>query len=139
MAMKPIDVLDEESRARFQDRIKEKLAGEAIDESAEYRIRRKDGEIVWAIVNVSTFTNTDEQNPRVAVTAYDITERKLAQLELERTLAELRSANQELEIFNSAMIGRELRMIELKKEVNRLCANSGETPPYEVETDEVRP
>ena len=48
----------------------------------------------------------------------------------ERT-AELRKQNEELERFNKAMVGRELRMIELKREVNELCARLQLPPRYE--------
>jgi PAS domain S-box-containing protein len=50
----------------------------------------------------------------------------------ERTKAaeELRISNRELERFNRAMVDRELRMIELKKEVNELCARASQPPRY---------
>jgi two-component system CheB/CheR fusion protein len=47
----------------------------------------------------------------------------------ERT-AELRANNDELEQFNRAMVGRELRMIELKEEINELCRRLGESPRH---------
>jgi len=34
--------------------------------------------------------------------------------------------------FNRFMVGRELRMVELKKEINSLCARIGEPPRYSV-------
>jgi PAS domain S-box-containing protein len=45
----------------------------------------------------------------------------------------LRSANEELSRFNKAMVGRELRMIELKKEVNILHTNVGQPPRYSLD------
>jgi PAS domain S-box-containing protein len=77
----------------------------------------------------------------------DITERKLAehalrQSEAQRQLneilenrvaertAELLQANEELTRFNRAAVNRELRMIELKKQVNQLCLQAGQVPPY---------
>ena len=39
----------------------------------------------------------------------------------------------ELEAYNTMMIGRELKMIELKKEVNELLKRSGEKEKYETE------
>jgi DNA-binding NtrC family response regulator len=43
---------------------------------------------------------------------------------------ELRQSNAELQSFNNAMVGRELRMIELKKEIDALCVKYGEPPRY---------
>ena len=47
-----------------------------------------------------------------------------------RAAEELRLGNQELQRFNRAMVGRELRMVELKREVNELCAQAGQPPRY---------
>jgi DNA-binding NtrC family response regulator len=47
--------------------------------------------------------------------------------ELER---KLRQKNAELQAFNNAMVDRELRMIELKKEVDALCAKHNEPLRY---------
>ncbi len=43
---------------------------------------------------------------------------------------------QELERFNRVAVGRELRMIELKTEVNELCRKSGGSPRYQMEFGE---
>jgi PAS domain S-box-containing protein len=49
---------------------------------------------------------------------------------------ELRRSNEELTRFNQGMVGRELRMIELKAEINTLCAQLGQPPRYGVDADE---
>jgi PAS domain S-box-containing protein len=58
----------------------------------------------------------------------DITERKQAEAALRQKAEALRASNAELEQFNRAMVGRELRMIELKQEINELCRRLGEPP-----------
>jgi PAS domain S-box-containing protein len=58
---------------------------------------------------------------------------------LEATIGQLRASNAELEHFNRAMVERELRMIELKKEVNALCAQAGQLPRYPLECDKEPP
>jgi hypothetical protein len=45
---------------------------------------------------------------------------------LRQKAEELRARNDELGLFNRAMVGRELRMIDLKKEINELCRRLGE-------------
>ena len=66
----------------------------------------------------------------VAVRAAAELERRQAEAEIRRHADELRAANAELTRFNQAMVGRELRMIELKQEVNKLCAQAGQPPRY---------
>lgn len=46
--------------------------------------------------------------------------------------ADLLAKNRELERFNAAMVDRELRMIELKKEINALCSAASQPPRYVV-------
>ena len=64
---------------------------------------------------------------------HDITERKQAEEQILRHLQELHASNEELERLNRAMVGRELRMIELKKEVNELSIKAGTPPHYQVD------
>lgn len=51
--------------------------------------------------------------------------------ELSSKGAQLENTNKELGRFSRAALGREERIIELKKEVNKLSAELGRTPPYE--------
>ena len=60
----------------------------------------------------------------------DITERKRAEEDIKRNSEEVRARNEELMRPNSIMEGRELRMIELKKEVNELRIRAGQPPLY---------
>jgi PAS domain-containing protein len=93
---------------------------------------------------------TDSDGSRLVLEmGIDVTERKRAEAALheshqtlerrvaERT-AELESANEDLTRLNRAMVGRELRMIELKKEVNEMCGQAGRPPRYapDVETEQ---
>jgi PAS domain-containing protein len=91
------------------------------------------------------FTDADG-SPLIMEMGIDITERKRAEAaikEANETLeqrvakrtAELRAGNEEMARMNRAMSGRELRMIELKKEVNEICRESGKAPRYPLEFD----
>jgi PAS domain S-box-containing protein len=57
----------------------------------------------------------------------DITARKVAEERLQKTL-------QETERYNRLMVGREVRVVELKQEVNTLARELGREPPYRVGT-----
>ncbi len=59
------------------------------------------------------------------VVVRDITERRRAEAERERT-------THEIERFNRLVVGREKRMVELKREVNELARKAGIAPPYDV-------
>lgn len=77
-------------------------------------IQRPDREeITWVLINaVPVFAKTNELD-RIIVNAMDITQRKDMEDKLKTHL-------NELERFNKASVGRELRMIELKNEINTL-------------------
>ena len=67
---------------------------------------------------------------RIYGTFQDITAQRLAAEELREREAELVTRNAALRRFNKVAVGRELRMIELKQEVNALCARLAEPPRY---------
>ena len=52
MKMNPFDILDEESKVRFRERVQKRLAGEDIDESVAYRIFGRDGREIWVTLNI---------------------------------------------------------------------------------------
>ena len=60
--------------------------------------------------------------------ALDVTERRRAE-------QALTARNEELERFNRVMVGRELEMIELKRQVNALSRALGRQPPYPLAFD----
>lgn len=60
----------------------------------------------------------------------DITERKEVENKIRQHAEEMRVANEELSRFNRVAVGRELRMVELKQQVNELCGQLGKPQPY---------
>ena len=95
----------------------------------ETALLHKDGRRVEVWVAGGPIASDDEPLT-VHCTARDITERKRMEEEIGRRAEELRATNEELTRFNEAMVGRELRMIELKQEVNALCAQLGQPLRY---------
>jgi len=53
-------------------------------------------------------------------------------IERKQAEEELKKKNKELQIFNDVTVGRELRILELKKEINELIKKTGQKPKYEI-------
>ncbi len=88
----------------------------------------KDGRILEIWLTAAVVVDEAKHVEMFAMTERDITERKKAEVALRATLA----TNEELTRFNAAMVDRELRMVELKKEVNELRGRAGLPPAYEI-------
>jgi PAS domain S-box-containing protein len=103
----------------------------------EHRIVKKStGDIRVVHEKCEHFRDASGRVVRSVGMVHDITERKRAEEEILRQVAKLRAANEELERFNKASVGRELRMIELKREVNELCGRVGVPPRYPLDFGE---
>lgn len=100
---------------------------------AEYRVLRGDGSIV--VLEEIGKASFDEGGALARLTGVttDITERKQAEAEIRTHIAELKAANEALSRFNFAAVHRELRMIELKKEVNECLRDASLPPRYPLE------
>jgi len=112
-----------EDRDRVAQNFQKKLGGTEF-ENHEYTGLRKDRTTFPILVYTAPIMR-DKQPHGVRGIVLDITERKHAEEKLRETMAEL-------EYFNKAMVGRELRMIELKREVNVLAERLSETAPYDL-------
>lgn len=89
---------------------------------------RRDGHSIYVEMHGRAFQYQGE--PAVIGFLIDITARKNAEDQLMRQAEELRKRNDELERFNRAMVGREIAMIELKRQVNSLSRELGRPAPY---------
>jgi PAS domain S-box-containing protein len=91
----------------------------------DHRIVRPNGEVKW--VHAQGVLEHDPNGDPVTLlsTTLDITDRKQAEKEITQRVTEL-------ERFNSAMVGREKRMIELKQQINNLSIDLGKEPPYQI-------
>ena len=66
----------------------------------------------------------------VIIAFIDIARLKAAEQELRETASKLHATNEELSAFNKMTVGRELAMIDLKREINGLLESSGQPPKY---------
>lgn len=97
-----------------------------------FRYRKKDGSYVWLETRVQPVLDAQGKVFRRVLVGRDITERMKGE-------SELRKSNAQLSFMNKHMVGRELRMIELKKEINQLCAEMKRPPQYPKWGDEKAP
>lgn len=87
----------------------------------EREVHNSEGNVF--LMRISPYRTSEDRINGVVITFVDITRRKQAEQQLQENLNELSR-------FNSTMVSRESRMIELKKEVNELCRLLGEPPHY---------
>jgi CheY-like chemotaxis protein/GAF domain-containing protein len=84
-----------------------------------------------AVLVVQSSTPREWTDGEIAL-VQETVERTWAAVERGRA-SELQARNRELERFHHLTVGRELRMVELKKQVNSLRARLGEPPRYALE------
>ncbi len=122
--------------AADRTRLADELKNHGSVREFEARVRRRDGSEMW----VSTSINRIRFGGVAAMmgVSLDVTGRRLADEELRRRSEELSAANAELLRINGFMEGRELRMIELKKEVNELLVRADKPPHYQRDFEQER-
>lgn len=91
---------------------------------------RKDGSRFWADVIIMAIRDDNGRVTGFTEITRDLTEQKRAEEAILVHAEEMRVSNEELRRLNGIMEGRELRMIELKKEVNKLLRKAGQPEPY---------
>jgi PAS domain S-box-containing protein/putative nucleotidyltransferase with HDIG domain len=76
--MSPFDILSDDSKALFMQRVTKIFAGEKVPQTVEYTIKTKDGRTIWIILNSTVIY--DKGFPKGArAVVHNITERKLAE------------------------------------------------------------
>lgn len=117
-----IDLIHPDDRDRIERTIAE-LAKTKDSAHLEYRVRKKSGDYIYVEDNGYFIKDAGGNTTRMVGFVKDITERKKNQEELTNRM-------NELEEFNRLSVDRELKMIELKKEVNQLLAEHGGKKKY---------
>jgi len=126
--------------------------------AGELIAKRKDGTTFNAQLSANMVESADGKPLHMFASFLDITKRKQTEQQLEEyvialegqqrameklyeaaevTGAALAEKLEEVETFNRLAVGRELRMVELKEEVNGLLAERGKSPKYEIAETEL--
>jgi PAS domain S-box-containing protein len=155
--MGPVEVTHPEEREWTRQALSKLTSGESGVMRAEKRYQRKDGSEVWGDMVAVPILDQDGRFRSTVATITDITERKRAEaLMVEKEVAEeaaaraeaamrealaakqwaevaqeeLQAKVQEIERFNRLALGRETRIIELKRQANTLAVLAGFQKPY---------
>ncbi|MGI8924323.1 MAG: PAS domain-containing protein [Fimbriimonadales bacterium] len=132
----PVTLLIPDGHVDEEPRILERIKqGEMVDHYETVR-RRKDGELLDISLTVSPLKDALGRVIGSSMIARNMSEHKRAQQGFQETQKQLQKTSEELSRFNDLAIGREPRMIELKKEINELCKAQGEPIRFPLEFEE---
>ena len=93
----------------------------------EITLKSKSGKDIHAIFNATTLNNNNNEVIKSFAFVTNIAEHKKSENDLKKRL-------HELEILNTATVGRELKINDLRKEINDLLEKLGEKPKYKIIT-----
>ena len=99
----------------------------------------KDGSSYWIELYITPVRSASGALTHFVAIERDITERRAVQAQLASQVQALQARNDELDRFNRAMVDRELRMLELKAQVNALHARLGDPARYVIQVPAVAP
>lgn len=109
-----IGMIHDDDKEMAQKAIQEFLEGKVIVLNVVHRMKAKDGSWKWLLNRGKTMEFTADGKPlRIVGTLQDMTMEKKVE-------EDMKKKNNELERLNQLMIGREVRMAELKKELELL-------------------
>jgi PAS domain S-box-containing protein len=118
-----IEYVDDDSIELAMNEFKKGLDSNTRLYNLEFKMKRKDGSTFFGELHGSTFMYGN--NYGFLVVIRDITDRKQVQEELEEKMNELVR-------FHNLTVDREMTMIELKEEVNKLLLESGKEGKYKI-------
>ncbi len=91
LELNPFDILDEQGKITFQNRIDKWLNGEKPDENVEYKVTVKDGHQIFVVLS-ATFTKDEDDKPIGAiVVGHDITQRKQVEAAIRKSEEKFRA------------------------------------------------
>jgi PAS domain S-box-containing protein len=91
----------------------------------EFLNRKKNGDEFWESTSISAIKNEDGDITHFVAVKQDVTERKHMEEEMRQNV-------EELERFNKLAMGREIKMIQLKEEINALLEKVNQGKKYKI-------
>lgn len=131
LSLSPLDVSAEVEKSRIS--LQKGLDSEVTHIPLRYH-KKKDGTVFPVEIFAGAFFHKGRKKGIGVIV--DLTERMQAEEELRLAYKELKEKSENLERFHRITVGRELKMVELKKEVNELLEKLGQSKKYEA-PDEV--
>jgi|GEM_PF-1567282 len=96
------------------------------DYRMEKRLKTQSGDYLWVDISVNAIRDKCGGLANLIALAVDISERKHAENQANKQL-------QELHRWHQLMLGRETRVLELKREINNLLAQQNQPPRYKID------
>lgn len=121
--LSPLDVVHPEMRDTILEQAEKRIKNKNSESRYELKIVTKDKKVKW--LDFSSVVIEYESKKAFLTAGIDITEK----INTEKQLIE---KVKELEKLNSFLVGRELKMVELKKEINELFKKLGKKPKYTI-------
>ena len=117
-----------QDRERIQECFRLCVEGPPLEAHFRFTGLRRSGRVI----EVEVYGRRVDYHGHAAVIGLmlDVSEREAVQQALAAQAEELLLRNEELERMNQAMVGRELDMIGLKKQINALAIQQGSAPPF---------
>jgi PAS domain S-box-containing protein len=108
--------VNEEYLKEFLNKLIEK---EAVN-GEEILIKNKEGEDIPVLIFAKIRRAEDKEINGIFISFFDLTEIKKKEAEIQRNKKELEEKIREMEKFNQLVVGRELKMAELKEKIKEL-------------------
>jgi len=122
LSLSPFDILSDDSKTHFRERLKKKYSGERVSPLAELKSKGKDGREFWVLTSAK-YVYEEGVPVRASVAAHDITDRK----EMEEALR--KSEHYLANIFESfqdrlTVIDTEFNIVRVNKKVEQYYSHS---------------